>query len=79
MLKLFTISLLLVVAFVESKSRDTLSNIVCGVSKMGKANDVVIELAEWSVAQFAKHVNGYQTAELQRIRNITSQPVRYKT
>ena len=42
----------------------------CGSYKMAKANDKIIQLAEWSVVQFVKEVNGYQTAELQRIRNI---------
>ena len=43
---------------------------------MAKADGKVIDLAEWSLSQFAKHLNGYQSAEIESIRNITIHEVR---
>ena len=68
-----TLCLLLVVALVESARKPQMMG---GWSKMAEANEDVREMAKWSVAEFAETgADEYQSAEIQRIRNIRWQVV----
>ena len=64
--------MLLVVALVESAPRIQMPG---GWSKMTEANEDILEMAKWSMAEFATGASEYQTAEIQRIRNIRTQVV----
>ena len=86
MLKL-SLCLLVVVAVGESILQDVNNfklqtliprRIMGGWNDMPEANQHIVEMAKWSMAELAKDANEYQTADIKRIHNIRTQVVSSK-